>query len=403
MFQRGIPDLLRHAPVPGVKSFAVLAAVESATRAIMISVFPIAMYNTFQDPEKTSEIYLLIGIFSLIASLFIPWAARFIPRRKLYTLGVLSLITGTILALIGGKLLLPIGLAIVALAVVTLTICFNAYVMDFVSRATLDEAETKRLQYSGAAWTLGPFLGILLYQWWQPAPFIVSIFASITLLVIFWIYRLGDGKTITKAKTKTANPLAFLPSFYKQPRLVIGWIFAVVRSSGWWVYVVYLPIYAVDSGLSELVGGLFLSFSNSLLFIVPYMLRWLNGRVRYGVAIGFIFSGLFFILAAFFANYQAYITLWMLFFGSAFLILLDMCGGLPFLMAVKPSERTEMSAVYSTYRDVSNVIGPGIARITLVFFPLHAVFVVFGAGLLATSILTKTLHPRLGKKRTAKA
>ena len=294
MFQRRIPDLLRHAPVPGVKSFAVLAAVESAARAIMISVFPIAMYNTFQDPEKISEIYLLIGIFSLIASLFVPWISRFIPRRKLYTMGVFSLIIGTICTLIGGLILLPLGLSIIALAVVTITICFNAYVMDFVARARLDEAETRRLQYSGAAWALGPFLGIWLYQWWQPAPFIVSLLASISLLVVFWIYRLGDGKTIAKAKTKTANPLAFLPSFFKQPRLIVGWAFAVIRSCGWWVYVVYLPIYAVESGLSEKVGGLFLSLSNALLFLVPFMLRWLNGRVRYGVTIGFVFSGIFF-------------------------------------------------------------------------------------------------------------
>ncbi|MFT5259183.1 MAG: ACDE family multidrug resistance protein [Saprospiraceae bacterium] len=401
MFQRRIPDLLRHAPVPGVRSFAVLAGIESAARAIMVSVFPIAMYNTFRDPEKISEIYLLIGIFSFITSLFVPWVSQFLPRRKLYTLGVLSLIAGTACSLIGGPLLLPLGLSVTALAVVTITICFNAYVMDFVARASLDEAETRRLQYSGGAWTLGPFLGIWLYQWWQPAPFIISLCASILLLIVFWIYRLGDGKTIVKAKAKPANPLAFLPSFFKQPRLIIGWTFAVVRSCGWWVYVVYLPIYAVENGLSEQIGGLFLSCSNALLFLVPFLLRWLNGRVRYGVAIGFIFSGLAFIAAALLASYQVNYTLCLLFIGSAFLILLDMCGGLPFLMAVKPSERTEMSAVYSTYRDVSNVIGPGIARITLVFLPLSAVFAVFGAGLLATAFLAKTLHPRLGKKKNA--
>ncbi|MGK0273354.1 MAG: ACDE family multidrug resistance protein, partial [Cocleimonas sp.] len=129
MYQRRIPDLLRHAPVLGVKSFAVLAGIESATRAIMISVYPIAMYKTFQDPEKISEIYLLIGIFSLIGSLFVPWASRFVPRRKLYTMGVLSLMTGTLCALIGGHILLPIGLSITALAIVTIAICFNAYVM----------------------------------------------------------------------------------------------------------------------------------------------------------------------------------------------------------------------------------------------------------------------------------
>ena len=31
---------------------------------------------------------------------------------------------------------------------------------------------------------------------------------------------------------------------------------------------------------------------------------------------------------------------------------------MPFLMAVKPSERTEMSAVYSSFRDVSGILTP---------------------------------------------
>lgn len=39
----------------------------------------------------------------------------------------------------------------------------------------------------------------------------------------------------------------------------------------------------------------------------------------------------------------------MLVTGSLFLVLLDICGGLPFLMSVKPSQRTEMSAVYSSF------------------------------------------------------
>ena len=47
--------------------------------------------------------------------------------------------------------------------------------------------------------------------------------------------------------------------------------------------------------------------------------------------------------------------------GSIFLILLDVSGGLPFLLAVKPSERTEMSAIYSSYRDVSSSLTPGVS------------------------------------------
>ena len=55
----------------------------------------------------------------------------------------------------------------------------------------------------------------------------------------------------------------------------------------------------------------------------------------------------------------------LLFAGSFSLVLLDVAGGLPFMMAVKPSERTEMAAVYSSFRDVSGILTPGAAWLVL--------------------------------------
>ncbi len=71
--------------------------------------------------------------------------------------------------------------------------------------------------------------------------------------------------------------------------------------------------------------------------------------------------------------------------------------GLPFLMAVKPSERTELSAVYSTDRDVSGVLSPAVARLVLAVAPLVTVFAVGGLSLVACGWLALKLHPRLGK------
>ena len=70
-------------------------------------------------------------------------------------------------------------------------------------------------------------------------------------MVIFLVMRLGNGKLISKSQRPPANPFAYFGRFFAQPRLVTGWIFAVVRSCGWWVYVVYLPIYAVQNGSTD--------------------------------------------------------------------------------------------------------------------------------------------------------
>ena len=79
-----------------------------------------------------------------------------------------------------------------------------------------------------------------------------------------------------------------------------------------------------------------------------------------------------------------------------------MVGGLPFLMSVKPSERTEMSAVYSSFRDVSGILTPGAAWLVLFFAPLPGIFVAAGIGLLAAWAVAGQLHPRLGAQRPSR-
>ena len=398
MYGNRNPVVINHTPIPGVKAFAFLSALESAARGILVSVLPIAMYRVFNDAKLVSEVYFAIGTLSLLTALIVPWISRFIPRRWLYTMGVGGYILGSSICIFADNWLFAVGLGLMTLAVVVITVCFNAYVMDYINRARLGEVETLRLFYSGAAWTIGPFLGIWLMSLWKPAPFIIATLAAILLLVVFWKLRLGNGKAIHKARSKPPNPFAYLSRFARQPRLIAGWTFAVIRSCAWWVYVVYLPIFAVESGYSEQLGGILLSLSNGFLFLTPLMLKTMRGRVRKTVFAGFTGSGLFFLFATY-DIFGAFIAIALLVVASMFLILLDMCAGLPFLMAVRPSERTEMSAVYSTYRDVSGVITPGAASLLLIVAPLQMVFGLAALSLFGCTYLATKLHPRLGSKR----
>jgi ACDE family multidrug resistance protein len=173
----------------------------------------------------------------------------------------------------------------------------------------------------------------------------------------------------------------------------------VIRSCGWWVYIVYLPIFAVKSGLGDQLGGIALSISNGALFVTPLMFRFMQRHsVRVAVRTGFMVSGLLFVLAGILQGVPPAAVLCLM-LGSFFLILLDVSAGLPFLLAVKPSERTEMSAIYSSYRDVSGILTPGAAWLVLLVAPVSGVFVAGGMGLLAAWGLADKLNPRLGRAR----
>ena len=399
MHQRRIPEWLRHAPAPSIRGFSVLAAIEAVIRGILISVYPLAMYQALQDAKVVSEVYFFVGIISLLFGLMVPWLITFIPRRWMYSIGAVLFTLGSSLAMTGSPFAIILGLFLNTIATVTIFVCFNAYILDYIGKIELGKCETSRMFYSAAGWTFGPAVGVILMKWWPPAPFIISAGAAVILLIVFLSMRLGNGKLITRSSQKPPNPAVFLPRFIAQPRLIAGWLFAVVRSCGWWVYVVYLPIFAIENGLGDQLGGILLSISNAALFLTPFMLRWMQKRsVRYAVRFGFLGSALLFCTAPLVA-FLPVMTVACLITASFFLILLDICAGLPFLMAVKPSERTEMSAIYSSFRDISGILTPGAAWLVLLVAPVSGIFATVGFALFGAWAIAGKLHPRLGKDR----
>ena len=399
MATRNIPILLRHGSVPKIRNFALLAGLDAAVRGMLISVMPLTAYDALKDAGYVSRAYFIAGVLSLCVGLMVPWATRHVPRRWMYSTGSLLYIVGAALAIHGGPVAVPMALVANAAATVTTFVCFNAYVLDYVSRSELGRGQSLMMLYAATPWAVGPLLGVSLREVWEPLPFLAAGALALTQLTTFWILRLGNGKQIARAKGPPPNPLAFLARFAGQPRLIAGWLFAVIRSCGWWVYVVYLPIFCIESGLGSNVGGTVLSMSNALLFTTPLILRVVTRiGIRSTVRGAFGICACAFLASAFAAPLP-WATVVCMMVGSSMLVVLDAAGGLPFLMAVKPSERTEMAAVYSSFRDVSGILTPGGAWLVLLVAPIPGVFLLCSAGLAAAWSIAGRLHPRLGAPR----
>lgn len=402
MAYRYIPLALRHSPTPRIEHFALLSGLDASIRGMLISTMPLVVYDALGDAQTTSVAFFISGIVALVWGLMVPWAARKIPRRWTYTGGVCLYLVGNTLGALGTIWSVPMALVCNAMATVTIFVCLNAYVLDYVDRANLGRSQSTQMVYAAAPWAIGPMAGVWMYHQWHALPFIASGIFALILLVSFWVLRLGNGKQIARAKRPAVNPLGYLGRFFSQPRLIAGWMFAVMRSCGWWVYVVYLPIFCIEAGLGDKVGGIALSITNATLFAAPALNRLARRlSVRRSVRVAFGACGALFLSAGLMA-FLPWATVALTMAASIFLVTLDVVGGLPFLMSVKPSERTEMSAVYSSFRDVSSIVTPGMAWLVLWVAPLPGIFIAAGAGLLASWAVAGRLHPRLGAVRPSR-
>lgn len=384
---------------PRVEDLALVAALEAGVRGTLLSVMPLVMIRAFGEGTVVSAIYLGAGALSLLAGLMVPWVARQVPRGRLMAVVAGLYLLGMTLALTGVPVLAPLALLANAVATVTFWVCFSATVLDHVPREDLGRNESTRMQFSAPAWTLGPVLGVLLLDAWRPLPFLVAGLSAAAMLLAYRRLGLGEGRAAPVREGQ--GPLGYLRLFARRPRLIAGWLFATIRSCGWWVYIVYLPLFCVEAGLGDAVGGAALSLSNGMLFATPLMLRLVRRlSVRGAVRAAFAWAAAFFALAWALSAWP-WATVACLAVASAGLLVLDVCGSLPFLMAVKPSERTEMAAVYSSFRDVSGMLTPAVAGLVLLLLPTAAVFAACGAGMGAAWALAGTVHPRLGQARGA--
>ena len=402
MALRYIPLHLKHPATPKITDFAILSGLEAAVRGTLISTVPIAVYDAFGSASNLSTVYLMAGVITLVWGLLGPRLTQRLPRRWGYSAGCGLYLVAMALFIAGTTITVQLAILISAMATVTTFVCLNAYVLDYVARADLGRTQGQQMVYAAVPWAVGPLSGVWLRGVWAPLPFLVAGGFALLLLAVFWYLRLGNGKQITRAKGPAVNPLAYLGRFFRQPRLIIGWLFAVFRSCGWWVYVVYVPVFCIESGLGDKLGGVMLSISNASLLLSPMMARAARRlTVRRSLLFALAYCATLFTAATVFSPVPM-LALAALFCASFGLVMLDVVGGLPFLMSVKPSERAEMAAVYSSFRDVSGILTPGAAYLVLMVFPLSGIFAASGFAFGLSWWLARNLHPRLGTPRPSR-
>ena len=222
-----------------------------------------------------------------------------------------------------------------------------------------------------------------------------SLCFATVLLALFWHYRLGDNPLIRPGKTRAANPLANIGRFVAQPRLRLAWVIAFGRSCFWTTFFVYAPILMVVTGEGELAGGLLVSAGNALLFTAVF---WGRAGKKYGarniMTLAFIAMTATLLAAGFCGERYPLVAGGFLFCCAFFAIALDALGSTAFMRAVRSFERPQMSAVYRTYLDLSELLPPLAYSVVLAFFGLGAVFATLGVFCAICALFTWRYLPK---------
>ena len=390
------PMWLRVVDRPGATVFASLAGLEAFSRALVAGVIPIIAYEMLETARAVSVAYTVIGLIAMLASFLVPLLLRAVRRKWVFTVGCLCMVVGPVLMAVADTATYLAGLQLRALAVVCVNIALNLYILDYIRRTEFVKAEPRRLAFMGVAWSTGPGLGIFLnstYGMWAVA--VPSAAFALITLGFFWYLRMQENPAVAPAKRKPPMPWDNIRRYMAQPRLRLAWFITFARSTFWTTFFVYPAIYIAREGGSAFVTAAMLTAGQALLFAAP-----LFGRIgaRYGIRRVIIWSfvgcGGMSLLAGLVHPSPEMIAV-MFFFATIGSVALDALGNIPFLRFVHAHERSEMTSVFRTYIEASQLLPSALYAVILTVAPIEGVFIAMGLYLLFTAWLARYLPRRL--------
>jgi MFS family permease len=379
----------RHFAKPGAVAFAMLFTMDSMARALLVTVIPLEALRVLGNARDMNVLYAVAGCGGVVASLFIPALVRRLRPRWVYTIGIVLLILAPGLMAIGTLPGLAAGMLMRAMAAACLLNMLNLYIMAYIRKRDLARSEPLRGFFSGAAWTIGPSLGVYLYESHVTgAVYALSAICATLLLGYFWWLRLEYGPALPPGTPARVNPLLSIRRYLQQPRLILAWLLNFGRET-WWVMCFSAgPAYLVMVGHGEMAGPMG-SAAMALLFLAPVM-GWLGRRfgLRRLLMVAYLLCGVASGAAALLFS-EPVLVVGALLVAALGAVMLDSVGVVPFLRAVRGRERPEMTMVFSLYRDMAGLLPPAFFAVLLSFFDLSSVFFATAAALMLCAWLAR--------------
>lgn len=193
------------------------------------------------------------------------------------------------------------------------------------------------------------------------------------------------------------------------PKLVIEFFknkdrrLSYIASGGinfWWGFIyIFIPIFIIESGFSDLILGVFLCAVIIPLIIFSYHFGKLTCKIGFKkiAFFGYLIIA-FFAFASFFAGTPV-IVLILLVFASIGGAMVESPSEAYFFDIIKKDQREKFYGIYNTTIDVNNLLASFLGAIILLFLSFKFVFLFFGFVMLCISLISLRLRNVIEARR----
>ena len=355
--------------------------------ALVGTIWAIYMESIIHNASTVGLISTIFGIAGIIAFLF------FIPVIEKYNK---TKILGIILLLYAvSYFLFSFVNDIVALIILgTLSYVIASARVSVVGIIMRDKSKENAISKNTGvmytifnfAWLLGPIVaGFLADKIGIKYVFIIAAVLMILSFVLLKFLKLNDSRI---KKKPDANLFKLIKEFFSQKKLVLSY-FLHGGVTFWWAFIyLYIPIYIIESGKSDLIVGYFLAGIIAPLIFLEYPIGILASKAGFKKM---FFRGYLIVAIAslfcFFIN-DFYAILILLVLGSVGMAMLEPTTEAYFFKITTKSQKDKFYGIQNTTVDVNYAISLFAVAIIIKFLPFKFSFLFMTAMMILFALVS---------------
>ncbi len=370
-----------------IKSLAVIRLFVAIGTAIITTIWAIYINSFLNNIAYTGLLTGALTILSFAAYfIFIPLIEKS-NKGKLFAYSILlTAITYGLFSLINSLTVFLI-LAVVLTSIIVIRVStFGVILKDSTKYTSIAKDEGIIYTLLNTGWLVGPLIGgYTAARFGIPTVFLLG--AAFTLIA-FLVFKFSTIKDVNIEKNPDNNAFKNFRAFFKDSQRTKAY---VIRGglSLWWVLIyLFVPLYMIQQGMTEIAVGYFLSAAIIPLILLEYKFSSLTEKYSFKKVfqIGFFIAAIFGILTFFLTN--TYLLLFSLVLASIGLAMLEPNAEAYFLTLVNKKEVSRFFGPFNTTSEVAALIGKILPALLLFILPFKYVFLFFGLAMLFFSFLS---------------
>jgi MFS family permease len=248
------------------------------------------------------------------------------------------------------------------------TDAFDILFRDISNDSDLNEDEGLMYTLINVGWLFGPLIaGFILVNFGMDFVFITSSMFIFLGGLILYKMNLEVPKKVRESID--SNIFKNLKEFFSDKKLIVPYVVAAGIEIWWALVYIYVPLFIIKNGLSEMFVGYFLS-----VVIIPLVLfEFVIGKLslNYGFRV-FFFWGFFLLMVAGVVSYFSpsfYFTLIVLGLASIPMSFLEPIQDSFFFKQISSNDEEKFYPIFATAADFGSFVGKISVAVMLVFMP----------------------------------